>query len=135
MKDSSFNFRVTQNTEVDIAGPLKGNALAITKYSPTGTSTRGTLNNCGTGKTPWNSLFVGRRELVRLFHPRGQHDDDAARGNDKSVVSLKRYGRDARARPRAMAGKPAAWKINTSAGTTGPEAAPRRTAATTTATR
>jgi secreted PhoX family phosphatase len=90
-KDSPFNFRVTQNTEVELAGPLRGNALAITKYSPTGTSTRGTLNNCGTGKTPWGSFLTGEENWFGYFFRAG--NDDAARGNDKSVTALRRYGR------------------------------------------
>ena len=30
----------------------RGSSQLVTKFSPTGTKTRGTLNNCGTGKTP-----------------------------------------------------------------------------------
>jgi secreted PhoX family phosphatase len=73
------------------AGPARGNALMVTKYSPTGTATRGTLNNCGTGKTPWGSFLTGEENWFGYF-TRGA-TDDAARGNDKSVTSLKRYGR------------------------------------------
>jgi secreted PhoX family phosphatase len=103
----------------------------VTKYSPTGTLTRGTLNNCGTGKTPWGTLLTGEENWAGYFtRPTG---DDAARGNDKSVTSLKRYGAP-KARHRATAGKPAAPTTSTSAGTS-LAAAPRPTAATTTATR
>lgn len=49
--DSLFNFRLTALSEVEIAGPARGNPLLVTKYSPDATRTRGTLNNCGTGKT------------------------------------------------------------------------------------
>ena len=52
VKDSSFNRRVTPLSAVDIAGPARGNRLMITKYSTAGTTSRGTLNNCGTGRTP-----------------------------------------------------------------------------------
>jgi len=97
-KDSAFNFRVTQNTEIDLAGPLRGNLLAITKYSPTGTTTRGTLNNCGTGKTPWGSFLTGEENWVGYFFRAG--NDDAVRGNDKSVTSMRRYGRSAGAASR-----------------------------------
>jgi secreted PhoX family phosphatase len=51
---SAFNFRLTSLSEnIQITGPARGNALMVTKYSTDGTKTRGTLNNCGTGKTPW----------------------------------------------------------------------------------
>ncbi len=88
---SAFNFRLTLNTEIEIAGPARGDALLVTRYSPNATLTRGTLNNCGTGKTPWGTLLTGEENWAGYFtRPTG---DDAARGNDKSVASLKRYGR------------------------------------------
>lgn len=91
VQNSAFNFRLTQDTEIELGGPARGDALMITQYSPTGTLTRGTLNNCGTGKTPWGTLLTGEENWAGYFtRPTG---DDAARGNDKSVVSLKRYGR------------------------------------------
>jgi secreted PhoX family phosphatase len=91
VKDSSFNRRITALSEVEISGPARGNALLVTKYAPTATRTRGTLNNCGTGKTPWGTFLTGEENWNGYF-TRGAADD-AARGNDKSVVSLKRYGR------------------------------------------
>lgn len=89
---STFNRRVTPLTEVEISGPARGNALLVTKFSPTGTKTRGTINNCGTGKTPWNTFLSGEENWSGYF-VRGAADD-AARGNDKSVTSLRRYGRN-----------------------------------------
>jgi secreted PhoX family phosphatase len=95
---SAFNRRVTALTEVDIAGPARGHALLKTRYSTDGTRTRGTLNNCGTGKTPWGSFLSGEENWFGYFtRPAG---DDAARGNDKTVTALKRYGRAAGAASR-----------------------------------
>ncbi|MDC8759895.1 PhoX family protein [Janthinobacterium fluminis] len=91
VKDSAFNRRLTCLTPCEISGPVSGNALLVTKFSKTGTTTRGTLNNCGTGKTPWGS-FVSGEENWSGYFTRAK-TDDAARGNDKSVASLKRYGR------------------------------------------
>lgn len=88
---SAFNFRLTPLTPIDIAGPARGHAQLITKYSPQGTATRGTLNNCGTGKTPWGTLLTGEENWFGYF-TRGAADD-AARANDKSVTALRRYGR------------------------------------------
>lgn len=90
LKDSAFNRRVHQQTDVEISGPVRGNALVVTKYSTGGTRIRGTLNNCGTGKTPWNTYLSGEENWAGYFTRSAT--DDAARG-DKSVVSLKRYGR------------------------------------------
>ena len=92
VRDSAFNRRITALTEVEVAGPARGDALLVTKYSTNGTLTRGTLNNCGTGKTPWNTLLTGEENWNGyFFRPTG---DDVARGNDKSVTSLRRYGRN-----------------------------------------
>jgi secreted PhoX family phosphatase len=55
VQNSSFNRRITGSTEIQISGPARGHALLVTKFSPTGTKTRGTINNCGTGKTPWGT--------------------------------------------------------------------------------
>lgn len=90
-KASPFNFRLTPLTEVEISGPARGNALLITKFSTNGTKTRGTLNNCGTGKTPWGTFVTGEENWFGYFTRSAT--DDAARGNDKSVTALKRYGR------------------------------------------
>ncbi len=89
VKDSSFNRRVTCLSEADIAGPARSSALLRTAYSKDGSKTRGTLNNCGTGKTPWGSFVTGEENFAGYFARRS--GDDAARG-DKSVVALKRYG-------------------------------------------
>ena len=91
VNDSAFNRRVTPLTEIDISGPVRGNALLVTKFSPTGTRTRGTINNCGTGKSPWGSYLTGEENWAGYFTRSAT--DNAARGNDKSVASLNRYGR------------------------------------------
>jgi len=90
VRNSSFNRRITPLTEVEICGPARGNALMVTKYSTNGTKARGTLNNCGTGKTPWGTLLTGEENWAGYFTRNAT--DDAAR-NDKSVTSLNRYGR------------------------------------------
>ncbi len=66
----------------------RGNGLLRTTYSNAGTTTRGTINNCGTGRTPWGTLVTGEENWAGYF-TRGAADD-AARG-DKSVTSLNRY--------------------------------------------
>jgi uncharacterized protein len=90
VQDSAYNRRVTPLTPVQMAGPARGNALLKTLYSVDGTATRGTLNNCGTGYTPWGSFLTGEENWAGYF-TRGA-TDNTARG-DKSVVSLNRYGR------------------------------------------
>jgi uncharacterized protein len=89
-KDSTFNRRLTALSEIEISGPARGNALMVTKYSTTGTKTRGTLNNCGTGKSPWGTFLTGEENWSGYFTR--VVGDDAARA-DKSVTALRRYGR------------------------------------------
>jgi secreted PhoX family phosphatase len=90
---SAYNRRITPLTPVQIAGPARGNALLKTRYSGDGTTTRGTLNNCGTGYTPWGSFLTGEENWSGYF-TRGAADDTARGGaTSRSVTSLKRYGR------------------------------------------
>ena len=89
---SSFNFRLTALSEnIQLNGPARGNALLKTKHSTDGTKTRGTINNCGTGKTPWGTFLTGEENWSGYFFRNAT--DNAARGNDKSVTALNRYGR------------------------------------------
>jgi secreted PhoX family phosphatase len=92
---SAFNRRVTPLTPVQISGPARGNGLLKTKYSTDGTTARGTLNNCGSGHTPWGTFLSGEENWNGYFTRSAT--DNAARA-DKSVVSLNRYGR-AQGRP------------------------------------
>lgn len=92
VQDSSFNRRITPLTPVEISGVARGNALMRTLYSASGLGSRGTLNNCGTGSTPWGTLLSGEENWAGYFTR--SSTDDAARGNDKSVASLRRYGRN-----------------------------------------
>ena len=92
VQSSAFNFRLTALSEnIQLNGPARGSALLKTKYSTDGTKTRGTLNNCGTGKTPWGTFLTGEENWAGYFSRKAT--DNAARSNDKSVTSLNRYGR------------------------------------------
>ena len=55
MLPSARNRRITGATPMRIEGPARGHDLMKTRYSPSGTSTRGTLNNCSNGYTPWGT--------------------------------------------------------------------------------
>ena len=90
---SAANFRLTALSEnIQLTGPARGNTLLKTRYSADGTKARGTLNNCGTGKTPWGTFLTGEENWAGYFFRNAT--DDAARNNDKSVAALKRYGRN-----------------------------------------
>jgi uncharacterized protein len=87
---SNFNRRVTGLTEIQISGPARGNALLVTKFSTNGSKTRGTLNNCGTGKTPWGTLLTGEENWVGYFF---RAANDIALRTANANTALARYGR------------------------------------------
>ena len=89
--NSEHNFRLTPLSPMELSGPARGSAQLATKYDPSGTRTRGTLNNCGTGKTPWGTFLTGEENWFGYFTRAAT--DDAVRA-DQSVVALKRYGRN-----------------------------------------
>jgi uncharacterized protein len=93
VKGSPYNRRITPDTPAEIAGPARGNALMKTQYAPDGIACRGTINNCGTSRTPWGTLLTGEENWAGYFTRSAT--DNTARGNDKSVTSLNRYGRTA----------------------------------------
>ena len=90
---SGFNRRVTTMTEVAVSGPAKGSEHLATVYSPDGTKARGTLNNCGTGRTPWGTFVSGEENWFGYFFR--DTKDDERRKKDKQVQALNRYGRKA----------------------------------------
>lgn len=116
-----FNRRLTPLTPVELSGPVRGNALLQTKYDRMGRTTRGTLNNCGAGKTPWGTLVSGEENWNGYFTRNA--NDDIARNNDKSVAALNRYGRSAGRTSRhgwetgGTDDKYARWDISQGAGT------------------
>ena len=99
LQNSSFNRRVTPMTAAAIHGAAMGSEAMVTKYSPAGTQCRGTLNNCGTSKTPWGTLTSGEENWYGYFSR--DDKDDARRGvKSKDVAALNRYGRKAGAASR-----------------------------------
>ena len=91
---STFNRRITPLTEIELAGPVRGHPLMVTKFSPTGTKTRGTVNNCGTGKTPWGTLLTGEENWAGyFFRAAGDNTLRTAKAN----TALARYERNATA--------------------------------------
>ncbi|MEO1210536.1 MAG: PhoX family phosphatase [Cyanobacteria bacterium J06638_20] len=82
---SDLNHRVTALTPARITGPASGSDLLKTKYSPDGTRTRGTLNNCAHGVTPWNTYMAAEENWARYFR-----NSDTVPGNQGPESSLPR---------------------------------------------
>ena len=90
VRESPFNRRVTTLTPIELAGPLRGHPKLRTRFSPAGTLTRGTVNNCGTGKTPWGTLLTGEENWAAFF---ARDAEDSARRTEAENYALARYGR------------------------------------------
>ncbi len=67
VKASSFNRRVTASTLMSLAGPARGTDFVKTLFSPNGTQTRGTINNCGNGYTPWGTYLTAEENWAGYF--------------------------------------------------------------------
>jgi uncharacterized protein len=80
--EGPYDRRITGATLMEISGPVRGHDKVKTKFSPTGTQTRGTLNNCGHGYTPWGTYLTCEENWSGYFV-----NKDAARPREHS-----RYG-------------------------------------------
>jgi len=86
---SAFNRRVHTLTDLVLSGPAAGTSYMVTKYSPNGTRTRGTVNNCANGYTPWGTYLTCEENWFGYF--RRITATDNANRNAKELVSLARY--------------------------------------------
>jgi secreted PhoX family phosphatase len=89
---SKHNRRVTAQTPARIAGPRAHieavRALMVTRWDTAGGMARGTLNNCGHGKTPWGTYLTCEENWAFYFGM-------AAGGTElssKESVARRRYG-------------------------------------------
>ncbi len=90
---SPLNRRVTPFTPMAFSGPVRGNPLLFTAYSPDGTAGRGTINNCANGMMPWNTYLTCEENWAGYF--RRDAGDNARRTaalGAKAVQAFTRYG-------------------------------------------
>jgi secreted PhoX family phosphatase len=112
---SGFNRRVTTMSEVVLSGPAKGSEHLVTVYSPDGSKARGTLNNCGTGKTPWGTFVSGEENWFGYFFRDAKDDERVAKWTSRCRPSTAMAARPVP--PAATAGKVAVRPTATRAGT------------------
>ena len=90
--DSALNRRITPETVMDVAGPAAHVAavrdLFKTKYDPTGSTSRGTLNNCGHGYTPWGTYLTCEENWFYYF----ALPTNGVAADAKTTASRTRYG-------------------------------------------
>jgi secreted PhoX family phosphatase len=89
-KDSAFNRRITTFTEMTLSGPAAKTPYMITAYSTDGSKTRGTINNCGNGYTPWGTYLTTEENWNGYFR-RITATDNPVR-TAKELASFARYG-------------------------------------------
>lgn len=89
-KDSTFNRRITTFTEMILSGPAAKTPAMITAYSKDGSKTRGTVNNCAHGYTPWNTYLTCEENWAGYF--RRITATDNANRSAKELTSFARYG-------------------------------------------
>ncbi|MBN2761234.1 MAG: PhoX family phosphatase [Rhodobacteraceae bacterium] len=89
VKDSPFNRRIHHNTPMALVGPAAGHDLLKTEADPTGTAALGTLNNCGSGKTPWGTYLTCEENFNGYF---GSTEASVDQKPIEMSPSFQRYG-------------------------------------------
>jgi uncharacterized protein len=90
VQGSALNRRIHTLTEMELSGPARGNPAMVTKFSPAGTRTRGTINNCANGYTPWGTYLTCEENWNGYFRRIAATDDTSRTA--KELTSLRRYG-------------------------------------------
>ena len=89
-RTSALNRRIHTLTEMELAGPAARTPLMITKFSPDGSKTRGTVNNCANGYTPWGTYLTCEENWAGYFRRIAATDNPNR--SAKELASFARYG-------------------------------------------
>ncbi|QJR14036.1 PhoX family protein [Usitatibacter palustris] len=88
-RGGNYNRRITTNTEMILSGPAGGSNQLKTKFSTNGTRTRGTVNNCANGYTPWGTYLTCEENWAFYFK---RAAGDNANRSAAEVTALNRNG-------------------------------------------
>jgi len=91
VQDGAANRRITPMTPMDLTGPVRGSDQVVTQHSPDGTRTRGTLNNCAIGFTPWGT-YLTCEENWHIYFKTDEGDDAPREKTRYGVGSATAYG-------------------------------------------
>lgn len=83
VQDSPLNRRITHETQMTMDGPAAGSDLVKTNADPEGLSPKGTMNNCGAGRTLWGTYLTCEENFNGYF---------GATGDYAATDGFKRYG-------------------------------------------
>lgn len=83
---SSLNRRITANTTMSFSGPAAGHRLVRTSDDPAGRFPVGTVNNCSSGATPWDTYLTCEENFNGYFRV----DSGAYSAEQQGLTS--RYG-------------------------------------------
>lgn len=81
VRPSRWARRITASTPMAFGGPAAGHALLRTALDPRGRTPLGTLNNCGSGWTPWGTYLTCEENFIGYF-----------RGPDAPSAHERRWG-------------------------------------------
>jgi len=87
--DSPYNRRLTHLSPMTFDGPAAGHDLLKTADDPTGMNSLGTMNNCGSGRTPWGTYLTCEENFNGYFGSTAEREDQKPLDVDAGYA---RYG-------------------------------------------